>query len=652
MEGIVVHNRPGSGMTVRRNRYPVLLILLLLLICFPVLGSPANTLAIYMVGSDLESGHNSATNDIAEIINGSSGRTDNLEIIVGYGGAKKAGWEGMTIANLSDLVADMKDGIIGNEEYYREKYPDTNMGDTEGLETFLGYVSEHVGDSRQILVFWDHGGSYYGVCFDENHDMDPLTLRELKTAIRSSDQRYALIGMDACLMGSLEVARTVSGRADYLLISEEIEPGHGWDYQPVVKALESSPTIPVESLAKILIDDYITNPKHEPMKKTLSLLDLSRLDVVISALSDFSSNLTGYIPNETGGSISEAVSDSQRFGYIPDSDVEITIDLLALAENIGEDLGDVSVQAERLQQAIKSFVVYSRQDGSRPGSYGVSIFSPRKVNSVLLDNIPSEVFLTDSWDLFLKSYIAYISSDIENPVITKSEDGRYHVIDTSGSPETKVTSRWWPEGLGGRSVIVRTKKEEPDANGTYGEGGMQKAAYALRDINSNTSLVFWTISGGQEMKGKSLDHGMLSIRRNGKDTPAYIDILSSQAENKTAYSLIPYEETTRNASATRNGILFQRIPLDFEPGDVVTTYVTAMVTTGSGEGTEVDHELEPFGELQVTGPVEVVLLDLSGQEVWDHLIAEDAAANDNCRDIPDLSNPFADAGEEKNKSTG
>ena len=43
-------------------------------------------------------------------------------------------------------------------------------------------------------------------------------------------QPFELIGFDACLMASVEMASVASPYAKYMVASEEVEPGSGWDY--------------------------------------------------------------------------------------------------------------------------------------------------------------------------------------------------------------------------------------------------------------------------------------------------------------------------------------------------------------------------------------------------------------------------------------
>ena len=73
---------------------------------------------------------------------------------------------------------------------------------------------------------------------------DSLTLDEMNEALEKGVETrdghpYDIVGFDACLMGSLETAEALSDYAEWMVASEEIEAGAGWDYGPIVAAMGS-----------------------------------------------------------------------------------------------------------------------------------------------------------------------------------------------------------------------------------------------------------------------------------------------------------------------------------------------------------------------------------------------------------------------------
>ena len=111
------------------------------------------------------------------------------------------------------------------------------------------------------MVLWDHGGGpLKGVCYDETRDYEALSLKELDEGLEAGVKArggipYDIVGFDACLMGSLETAVMLSDDAKWLVASEEIEAGAGWDYSELLHAI-SRKHDPVK-VATAICDGYL-----------------------------------------------------------------------------------------------------------------------------------------------------------------------------------------------------------------------------------------------------------------------------------------------------------------------------------------------------------------------------------------------------------
>jgi len=117
---------------------------------------------------------------------------------------------------------------------------ETNTADRHVLADFVRWgITEHPAE-RYALILWDHGAGWQGFGVDESETPRArLALSDVRNAIAEGTQaagvgRLAVLGFDACLMGTLEVAATLAPYADYLVASEELEPAHGWGYRIVV----------------------------------------------------------------------------------------------------------------------------------------------------------------------------------------------------------------------------------------------------------------------------------------------------------------------------------------------------------------------------------------------------------------------------------
>jgi len=244
----------------------------------PCQARPAWTVYLYLCGSDLESRMGGATADLQEILQASL--PDDMVILIQTGGSKT--WQ-------NDLVDPRKleRYTYKNGELTRvQSLPQASMGSPKTLADFLRFGREHFPAERQMLILWDHGGGSAGtLANDENFDGQGLSLKDIRTALSSVYQAEAqnppfeLIGFDACLMASIDVANMVHGFARYMVASQDLEPGNGWEYTGMLNALGRKPDMEATELGRIICDTYLKGCKavgtHE--NATLSVVDLARL---------------------------------------------------------------------------------------------------------------------------------------------------------------------------------------------------------------------------------------------------------------------------------------------------------------------------------------------------------------------------------------
>ncbi len=67
-----------------------------------------------------------------------------------------------------------------------------------------------------------------------------------------------LLGFDACLMGSYEVASAVAPYGDRLVASAELEPGGGWDYG-ALQLFADDPAATADDLGVAIVDSYLAD---------------------------------------------------------------------------------------------------------------------------------------------------------------------------------------------------------------------------------------------------------------------------------------------------------------------------------------------------------------------------------------------------------
>src|SRR5215213_3005576 len=184
-----------------------------------------------------------------------------------------------------------------------EDIAEANMGDGNVLTNFVEWGKKNYPAKRTMLVIWDHGqgwrkftsslldrqraltkaralplkddlttlratsvllrsaegiasddngitasfrsapfASYRSASNDETNN-DVLYNREIQDSLKTAlgGEKLDIIGYDACLMAMLETAYAMKDVGGYMVASEELEPGRGWDYEDWLKSLKSNP---------------------------------------------------------------------------------------------------------------------------------------------------------------------------------------------------------------------------------------------------------------------------------------------------------------------------------------------------------------------------------------------------------------------------
>lgn len=230
------------------------------------------TLLVYMCGSSLETKNGAATEDLAELL--CADIPEKVNIVIETGGARR--WKNEVVSY--DKIQRYK--ALNGELTLIGESSISSMGDASTLRSFIDWGTETFPAERTGLILWDHGGGFLeGVCMDELYRGDWLTVSELDEALSGSrfDGKFSFIGFDCCLMANYETALTVSKYADVMIASEGDEPVGGWDYEAVVEGIGKT------DFYDIILDSFLAaNPDRGDC--TLSVIDLSKLDIVRSAL--------------------------------------------------------------------------------------------------------------------------------------------------------------------------------------------------------------------------------------------------------------------------------------------------------------------------------------------------------------------------------
>ena len=334
-------------------------------------GQDTVTIMVYMCGTDLESRSGMATNDMREMAQASL--SSNINIIVYTGGC--TGWKTNGISNKTNQIYKIQDGQLAQ---LVADVGDKPMTDPSTLSEFIRFCAQYYPADRNELIFWDHGGgSLSGFGYDEKHKSSgSMGLSAMNKALKDGGVTFDFIGFDACLMATLETAVMTSNYADYLIASEETEPGIGWYYTTWLNELSKNTSMPTIDIGKNIVDGFVDEcaRKCSGQKTTLSVIDLAELSATVpSKLSSFSSSTSAMIKGDEYKTVSDARAGSREFSS---SGID-QVDLVNFAENVG------TKEAKELTKSLLNCVKYNRTSSNMSNAFGLSIYFPyRKASSV------------------------------------------------------------------------------------------------------------------------------------------------------------------------------------------------------------------------------------------------------------------------------
>lgn len=208
--------------------------------------------------------------------------------------------------------------IVGSEPiswYWPEEELSSDLAlyDPQTLTNFINWSKEKCPADEYILLLWNHGGAWApyddggvepvlgsrGVIYDDVMDGQPgLSLNALVEGIQKSGTKMKMIYYDACLMGMVEILSELTDCADYVLGASHITPGMGGDYDSLIYNLNNSTNFEqaIENYSK----ETMAHWNGSGMPLDLMLVDLSKMDQLLSVVKDFSTILAevGKIANE------------------------------------------------------------------------------------------------------------------------------------------------------------------------------------------------------------------------------------------------------------------------------------------------------------------------------------------------------------------
>ena len=387
------------------------------------------TLMVYMCGSDLESDGGYASDDIDEMLE--SKLASEVNLLVYTGGTSN--WYNEDISDDRNQIFKVEGNrlnLVNNDiglKYLSQ--PDT-------LLEFLNWSKDNYPADKYGLILWDHGGgAVSGFGFDENepNEDESLTIDEIKNALDKFEPKLDFVGFDACLMGGFETAYALKNDANYLIASEELEPGSGWEYKKLLNQLSKNSSQQADELGKTIVDSFINdNNWFLGADATLSVIDLSKIDNVYSSAVAFIKDIkTQKFDVNDYTSVSRTLRNSKAFA---EGQID-TVDLIDFSNKIQVDSSD------ELVKAIEDCVVYNKTTDYVEDSNGLSIYFPNEALEYYEAMIPiyHNIGFSDEYINIINEYVN---------IVAGGSKGLYKVNNrTYETDENYEDYSWYNEGF-------------------------------------------------------------------------------------------------------------------------------------------------------------------------------------------------------------
>ncbi|OGS08858.1 MAG: hypothetical protein A2270_00125 [Elusimicrobia bacterium RIFOXYA12_FULL_51_18] len=254
-----------------------------------------------------------------------------------------------------------------------------DMGDYKHLIEFANWAKTAYPAKKYMLIVWNHGagwiktpnGDIKGISYDDetgNH----MTTPQLGMAMKAIG-KVDVYGSDACLMQMPEVNYEIKDYADYIVGSEETEPGDGYTYNLLLGPLAAKPTMTGAELGKLTVDAYSDHYGTE--NHTQSLVLASAMNGLIAPLNNF---VKAAMATSDKALIKTAMRGAQAYAYPENKDLWHFLSLYSASTKDA----NVKAAAKALQSYLTgTLILHNRVNSNYSNSKGLAIYMPSYTNA-------------------------------------------------------------------------------------------------------------------------------------------------------------------------------------------------------------------------------------------------------------------------------
>ena len=254
-----------------------------------------------------------------------------------------------------------------------------NMSDPKTLADFITWGMQAYPADHTMVIVSDHGSGWQGACEDDSAN-DWMSLPHLREAFEEAQQRTGkkvdIVGFDACLMASTEVAHELTDVCDYVIGSEDYEDSAGWPYTRIFnpelvahlqQAASSRIRVAPHDLAEACVKYAAGTQDVLPTMSAISTHEVPQLSSALQALSD------AIVASPDQKPIVAAAADaSYPFDAFHDL-LDFTHRLQAAPDAGGTTNPSILSAAARVEEAATRAIIAEQHAPQHTGAHGLTI---------------------------------------------------------------------------------------------------------------------------------------------------------------------------------------------------------------------------------------------------------------------------------------
>ncbi len=260
-----------------------------------------------------------------------------------------------------------------------------------------------------------------GIAFNEIFETY-LTNQDLKLTLESISRDFLggkkidIIGMDACNMAMLEIGTQIKNTAKYMVGSEEIEPGTGWNYARVLQPFLTE-TLTPERFAQHIVQAYNNEYKHSYGGVSQSAINLANYNDLEENLNDIASTLLNLISSHNKDRILRKLKQIRSsYRHTTSFANKSYIDMHHFYKSLLEKIELMDLELENTTQVntlkkllsagialIEDAVTANTSSATLPNARGISFYYP--TTNIHESYLKTEFAQNNQWINFIDKYI-------------------------------------------------------------------------------------------------------------------------------------------------------------------------------------------------------------------------------------------------------